>query len=102
MNETLPKLEDYLKNQKGKGKLKKIVNRKPKYDKNILRKYLYKWYGNAINSKKDDGKDDQDDKMKDLKKKFLLIQLKKFKKNNNKIFLENIFINGSKKLSKLL
>ena len=25
MNKTLPKLEDYLKNQKGKGKLKKLV-----------------------------------------------------------------------------
>ena len=64
MNETLPKLEDYLKNQKGKGKLKKIVNRKPKYDQNLLRKYFYRWLANAFKEKEDDDKKDLDDKQK--------------------------------------
>ena len=65
MNQTMPKLENYLKNQKGKDKLRKIVNRKPNYDKNLLRKYFYKWYANTINSRKYDKVEDEDKKEKD-------------------------------------
>ena len=45
LNETLPKLENYLKKKNEKDKLRKIVKRKPKYDKNLLRKYFFKWLG---------------------------------------------------------
>ena len=54
MNETLPKLEDYLRNQKGKGKLKKLIYRKPNYNRNLLRKYFYKWLNQALNDRKND------------------------------------------------
>ena len=67
MNKTLPKLEDYLKNQKGKGKLKKLVYRKPNYNKNLLRKYLYKWLGKAFNEGKNDLNEKQRKDMEDLK-----------------------------------
>ena len=60
MNETLPKLEDYLRNQKGKGKLKKLIYRKPNYNRNLLRKYLYKWRNKALNM----GKNDLDEKQR--------------------------------------
>ena len=101
MNQTLPKLEDYLKNQKGKGKLKKIVNRKPKYDKNILRKDLYKWYGNALNKKKDDGIDDQDDKMKVLKNKVFTNLVIKIQKKQQQNILRKYFYKWLKKTIKL-
>lgn len=62
MNNTLPKIEDYLRQQRGKGKLRKIVYRKPNYNKNILRRYLYRWYGNAVNDNNSDLVDRQKQK----------------------------------------
>ena len=66
MNETLPKLEDYLRNQNGKGKLKKLIYRKPNYNRNLLRKYLYKWLNKAIN----EGKNDLDEKQRKAMEEF--------------------------------
>ena len=57
LNQTLPKLENYLKGQKGKGKLRKIVNKKPNYEKNLLRKYFYRWLGKCFNKNETDEKD---------------------------------------------
>ena len=44
MDKVLPNLENYLKDKNIKNKLKNILNKKPKYEKNLLRKYLFKWY----------------------------------------------------------
>ena len=44
MDKVLPNLENYLKDKSLKNKLKNILNKKPKYEKNLLRKYLFKWY----------------------------------------------------------
>ena len=101
MNETLPKLEDYLKNQKGKGKLKKIVNRKPKYDQNLLRKYFYRWLANAFKEKEDDDKKDLDDKQKkeleDLKNKIFKNILLKIRAKQNKNILRKYLYRWLKK-----
>ena len=47
MDKVLPKLENYLKDKNTKNKLKALLNKKPKYEKNILRKYLLKWYAKS-------------------------------------------------------
>ena len=47
MNKTLPKLENYLKNKNTKNKLKSLLNKKQKHEKNLLRKYLFKWYAKS-------------------------------------------------------
>ena len=39
MDKVLPNLENYLKDKSLKNKLKNILNKKPKYEKNLLRKY---------------------------------------------------------------
>ena len=99
MNQTLPKLEDYLRKNRGKGKLKKIVNRKPKYKNNLLRKYLYKWYANAINSKKDDDKGD--DKLKLIRRKVFSNLVKTIKNKQDKNLLRKYFFKWLKKTIKL-
>ena len=85
MNNTLPKIEDYLKQQKGKGKLRKIIYRKPNYNRNILRKYLYKWYGKAFNEGNDDLLNRQKEKMDELKKNIFkkIVMNTRIKQNNN-------------------
>lgn len=97
MNQVLPKLENYLKDQKGKGKLKKLVYRKPNYNKNLLRKYLYRWYGNAINEGKNDNIDPNNERLENLKRNVFKNILMKVPKSKPIIFLENTFINGSKR-----
>jgi len=47
MDKVLPKLEDYLKDQNTQNKLRNLVNKKPKYEKYLLRKCLFKWYARA-------------------------------------------------------
>ena len=47
MDNVLPKLENYLKDKNNQNKLKNLVNKKPQYEKNLLRKYLYKCYGKS-------------------------------------------------------
>ena len=86
MNNTLPKIEDYLRQQRGKGKLRKIVYRKPNYNKNILRRYLYKWYGNAVSDNNNDLLDRQKQKMNELKENiFKNIVIKMKNKQQKKI-----------------
>jgi hypothetical protein len=105
MNQTLPKLEDYLKANKGKDKLRKIVARKPNYDKNLLRKYLYKWYGNAMNSKKEEKEPEKDneaeEKMKELKRKVFKNILMKIQKKQMKNLLRKYFYKWLRKAIKL-
>ena len=99
MNQVLPKLENYLKDQKGKGKLKKLVYRKPNYNKNLLRKYLYRWYGNAIG--KDDNLDPNNERLENLKRNvFKNILMKVQKKQANNI-LRKYFYKWLKKAIKL-
>ena len=101
MNETLPKLEDYLKNQKGKNKLRKIVNRKPKYDQNLLRQYFYRWLANAFKDKEDDDKKYLEDKQKKeleyLKNKIFKNILFKIRKKQNKNILRKYLYKWLKK-----
>jgi hypothetical protein len=100
MNQVLPKLENYLKDQKGKGKLKKLVYRKPNYNKNLLRKYLYKWYGNAMNPEKEDI-DPHNERLENLKRNvFKNILMKVQKKQANNI-LRKYFYKWLKKAIKL-
>ena len=104
LNQTLPKLEDYLKSNKGKDKLRKIIARKPNYDKNLLRKYLYKWYGNAMNKKdeKEPEKDnDQDEKMKDLKRQIFKNIIIKIQKKQTKNIIRKYFYKWLKKTIKI-
>ena len=105
MNQTLPKLEDYLKENKGKDKLRKIIARKPNYDKNLLRKYLYKWYGNAMNSKKEEKEPEKDneaeEKMKELKRKVFKNILMKIQKKQMKNLLRKYFYKWLRKAIKL-
>ena len=101
MNQVLPKLENYLKDQKGKGKLKKLVYRKPNYNKNLLRKYLYRWYGNAINEGKNDNIDPNNERLENLKRNvFKNILMKVQKKQANNI-LRKYFYKWLKKAIKL-
>ena len=86
MNEALPKIEDYLRKNRGKGRLKRIVNKKPMYDNNLLRKNFYKWLGKTI---------DESNKDLEERKKREVDELK------NKIFknlIENIHNNQKKNL----
>jgi len=101
MNQVLPKLENYLKDQKGKGKLKKLVYRKPNYKKNLLRKYLYRWYANAKNAGKDDNVDPHNERLENLKRnvfKNILMKVQKKQANN---LLRKYFYKWLKKAIKL-
>ena len=98
MNETLPKLEDYLRKNRGKGQLKKIVTRKPKYDKNLLRKYLYKWYSKAMKMK---SKDKKDDRLKEIRRKVFSKLVKTIKNRQNKNLLRKYFFKWLKKAIKM-
>ena len=96
MNQVLPKLENYLKDQKGKDKLKKIVNRKPKYDKHLLRKYLYKWYANT--RKDDKEKEEQpNEKINELKREVFRKIIKNIHKKHDKNLLRKAFYKWLKK-----
>ena len=101
MNNTLPKIEDYLRQQRGKGKLRKIVYRKPNYNKNILRRYLYKWYGNAINNTNNDLLDRQKQKMDELKKSIFKNLVIKIKNKQDKNILRKYLYKWLKKTIKL-
>ena len=111
LNQVLPKIEDYLKDNKGKDKLRKLVNRKPNYDKNLLRKYLYKWYGNTINSRKEEKEKepeqdpDKDKKMEDELKKIRRQVFKNIiiiiKKKQEKNILSKYFYKWLKKAIKM-
>ena len=107
MNQALPKLENYLKDNKGKDKLRKLVNRKPNYDKNLLRKYLYKWYGNTINSRKDDEDKDKEKeeenkkKIKDIKRQVFKNIIIIIKKKQEKNILSKYFYKWLKKTIKI-
>ena len=101
MNNTLPKIEDYLKQQRGKGKLKKLVYRKPNYNKNILRRYLYKWYGNAVNDNNNDLLDRQKQKMEELKKNIFKKIAITMKNKQQKNILRKYFYKWLKKTIKL-
>ena len=101
MNNTLPKIEDYLRQQRGKGKLRKIVYRKPNYNKNILRRYLYRWYGNAVNDNNNDLVDRQKQKMNELKKNIFKNIVIKMKNKQQKNILRKYFYKWLKKTIKL-
>ena len=102
MNNVLPKLEDYLKDQKGKGKLKKLVYRKPNYNRNLLRKYLYKWYGNAMNARKEDENyDPNDERLKSIKRNVFKNILLKTQKNQLKNILRKYFYKWLQKAIKM-
>ena len=101
MNNTLPKIEDYLRQQRGKGKLRKIVYRKPNYNKNILRRYLYRWYGNAVNDNNSDLVDRQKQKMDELKKNIFKNIVIKMKNKQQKNILRKYFYKWLKKTIKL-
>ena len=102
MNNVLPKLEDYLKDQKGKGKLKKLVYRKPNYNRNLLRKYLYKWYGNAMNSRKEDENyDPNDERLENIKRNVFKNILLKTQKNQLKNILRKYFYKWLQKAIKM-
>ena len=102
MNNVLPKLEDYLKDQKGKGKLKKLVYRKPNYNRNLLRKYLYKWYGNTMNSRKEDENyDPNDERLENIKRNVFKNILLKTQKNQLKNILRKYFYKWLQKAIKM-
>ena len=93
MDNVLPKLENYLKDKDTQNKLKNIVKKKPIYEKNLLRKYLYKWYANsqktpeAEKSEPEPKKEDEnvEEKINELRKKIYMktIVIKKEKSGKN-------------------
>lgn len=98
MNKTLPKLEDYLKKNRGKGQLKKIVNRKPKYDKNLLRKYLHRWYRKDMKSKTDYK---AEKRLKEIRRKVFSKLVKTIKNKQKKNLLRKYFFKWLKKAIKM-
>ena len=101
MNQVLPKLEDYLDGQKGKDKLRKMVLRKPKYDKNLLRKYLYRWYRNTRKEEKKEDDDDKDEKMKELKRSIFKSSIVKTLNKQEKNLLRKYFYKWLRKAIKM-
>ena len=98
LNETLPKLEDYLRNQRGRGKLKRIVSKKPNYDNNLLKKSFYKWLGKAYNQKEiDDLNNRQKEEMDKLKNKIFRNTIIKTKANQEKNLLQKYLYKWLKK-----
>ena len=98
MDNVLPKLEDYLKDKNSQNKLRNLLNKKPKYEQNLLRKYLFKWYAKTRQAPFEESKDkpkikdednkeqeDVDEKINELRKKIYMksIVLKHEKDNNN-------------------
>ena len=94
MDKVLPKIEDYLKDKNTQNKLRNLVNKKPKYEKDLLSKYLFKWYAKAnkapIQDQKEEPKEKEEEnveeKINELRKKIYMknIVLKYEKDDNNK------------------
>ena len=98
LNETLPKLEDYLRNQEGKGKLKRIVYKKPNYNNNLLKKSFYKWLGKTYNQKQiDDLNKKQKDEMDKLKINIFKSMIIKTKNKQQKNLLKKYLYRWLKK-----
>ena len=77
MDKVLPKLEDYLKEKSLKNKLLNLLHKRPKHEKNLLRKYLFKWYAKVNKVPKQESKEEPkikdeenpDDKINEFRKK---------------------------------
>ena len=101
MNQVLPKLENYLDNQKGKDKLRKMVLRKPKYDKNLLRKYLYRWYANTRKEDKKEEDDGEKETMNELKRSLFKSSIIKTLNKQEKNLLRKYFYKWLRKAIKM-
>ena len=98
MNQVLPKLENYLDGQKGKDKLRKIVRRKPNYDKNLLRKYFYKWYKNTRKEEKEKEEvEEPNEKLKELTREIFKNLVKNIAKKRDKNLLRKYLYRWLKK-----
>ena len=69
-----------------------------KYDKNLLRKYLYKWYSKAMKMK---SKDKKDDRLKEIRRKVFSKLVKTIKNRQNKNLLRKYFFKWLKKAIKM-
>ena len=85
MDKVLPKLEEYLKEKEIQNKLKSLIDKKPKYEKYLLKKYLFKWYFKSNKVQKKEGEENVDDKIDELRRKIYMKNMlsKKEKDNNN-------------------
>ena len=92
MDKILPNLENYLRDKNLQTKLKNILKKKPKYENNLLRKSLFKWYSkkgrqNPEKIYTNDETEDVANKIKDLKKSIYMksIIIKYQKEDKNKV-----------------
>ena len=107
MDNVLPKLENYLKDKNNQNKLKNLVNKKPQYEKNLLRKYLYKWYGKSHKiieikeievPKPEKEEENTEDKIKELRKKIYMKSIVIKKEKNGKNIIREYFYKWYKKV----
>jgi hypothetical protein len=91
MNEALPKIEDYLRKNRGKGRLKRIVNKKPMYDNNLLRKNFYKWLGKTIDESNKDLEERKKREVDELKNKIFKNLIENIHNNQKKKSFKKIF-----------
>ena len=109
MDKVLPKLEDYLKDKIIKNKLNNLLNRKPKYEKNLLRKYLFKWYARSNKYpikevkvqpifKEKEEEENVDDKINELRKKIYMKNIVKRQEKENKNKTRKYFYKWYKKV----
>ena len=93
-----PKLEDYLKNKAKKIKLRKLLNKKPSYQKKILRKYFYQWYANSLNKKIDENVIIKDPKFDEIRARIFKNLVENIKKRQEKNILQKYFYKYLKKV----
>ena len=97
MNEALPKIEEYLRSQGGKGRLKQLINKKPNYDKDMLRKNFYKWFGKTLNESKNDLYNEKKKEMDEFKDKIIKSVITKILKDQKKNLLKKYLYKWLKK-----
>ena len=107
MDKPLPKIENYLKDKNIKNKLLNLLRKRHKYEKNLLRKYLFKWYAKAnkapkqFSKEKPKIKDDEenvDDKINELRKKIYMKSIVIKHERDNKNNLRKYFYKWYKKI----
>ena len=97
MNHSLPKIENYLRNQGGKGRLKQIIIKKPNNDKDLLKKNFYKWLAKSINESKNDIIDKKKREMDEFKDKIIRNTVAKILTDQKKNLLKKYLYRWLKK-----
>ena len=107
MDKALPKIENYLKDKNIKNKLLNLLRKRPKHEKNLLRKYLFKWYAKANKAPKQlskekpkikDEEENVDDKINELRKKIYMKSIVIKHERDNKNNLRKYFYKWYKKI----